>query len=67
MRKLNTSKLLLNIQKYRIFVAVQSLSPVHLFAAAWTAAHQASLSFTISQSLLQLMSIEDIKHEFKNP
>ena len=67
MRKLNTSKLLLNIQKYRVFVAVQSLSPVQLFAAAWTAARQASLSFTISRSLLQLMSIEDIKHEFKNP
>ena len=29
-----------------------------LWAAAWTAAHQASLSFTISQSLLKLMSIE---------
>ena len=27
-------------------------------AAPWTAAHQASLSFTISQSLLKLMSIE---------
>ena len=26
----------------------------------WTAAHQASLSFTISQSLLQLMSIESV-------
>ena len=29
-----------------------------LWAAAWAAAHQASLSFTISQSLLILMSIE---------
>ena len=27
---------------------------------AWTAAHQASLSFTISQSLLKLMSIESV-------
>ena len=26
----------------------------------WTAAHQASLSFTISQSLLKLMSIESV-------
>ena len=31
---------------------------VQLFAIPWTAARQASLSFTISQSLLRLMSIE---------
>ena len=37
---------------------VQSLSRVQLFATPWTAAHQASLSFTISQSLLKFMSIE---------
>ena len=30
----------------------QSLSRVQIFATPWTAAHQASLSFTISQSLL---------------
>ena len=40
------------------FVAVQSLSCVRLPAVPWTATHQASLSFTISQSLLKLMSIE---------
>ena len=34
------------------------LSCVRLFANPWTAACQASLSFTISQSLLKLMSIE---------
>ena len=39
-------------------VLVQSLSPVRLFATPWTAAPQASLSFTISQTLLRLMSIE---------
>ena len=39
-------------------VVAQSLSCVQLFATPWTAAHQASLSFTISQSLLKLMSIE---------
>ena len=38
-------------------VAVQPLSCTWLFAALWTAAHQASLS-TISQNLLKLMSIE---------
>ena len=36
----------------------QLLSRVWLFATPWTAAHQASLSITISQSLLKLMSIE---------
>ena len=38
--------------------AVQSLDCVWLFAIPWTAACQASLSFTMSQSLLKLMSIE---------
>ena len=40
------------------FSSVQSLSHVQLFATPWTAAHQASLSITNSQSLLKLMSIE---------
>ena len=34
------------------------LSCVRLFVTPWTATHQASLSFTNSQSLLKLMSIE---------
>ena len=38
--------------------AVQSFSHVRLFATPRIAAHQASLSFTISQSLLKLMSSE---------
>ena len=37
---------------------VQSLSHVWLFATPWTAAHQTSLSFTISRNWLKLMSIE---------
>ena len=41
-------------------VAVQSLSRVRLFATPWTAAHQASPSFTISQSLLKLRSTESV-------
>ena len=41
-----------------LFTAVQSLGCVQLFATTWTAACQASLSFTISRSLLKLMSIE---------
>ena len=40
--------------------SVQSLSPVWLFATPWTAACQASLSITSSQSLLKLMSIESV-------
>ena len=41
-------------------VVVQSVSHVWLFVTPWTVAHQASLSFTISQSLLKLMSIESM-------
>ena len=39
-------------------VVVQLLSLVQLFVTPWNAARQASLSFTISWSLLKLMSIE---------
>ena len=39
---------------------VQSPSHVQLFAAPWTAACQASLSFTISWSWLKLMFIESV-------
>ena len=39
-------------------VVVQSLSCVQLFATPWTAACQASLSFTICWNLLKLMFIE---------
>ena len=42
------------------FSSVQSLSHVRLFATPWTAAHQASLSITNSQSLLKLMSIKSV-------
>ena len=40
------------------FSSVQSLCCVQLFATPWTAALQASLSITNSQSLLKFMSIE---------
>ena len=40
--------------------SVQSLSCVQLFETPWTAACQASLSITNSQSLLKLMSIESV-------
>ena len=41
-------------------VVVKSLTHVQLFSTPWIAARQASLSFTISQSLLKLMSIESV-------
>ena len=42
------------------FVVIQSLDRVLLFATPLTASHQASLSFTISWSLLKLTSIESV-------
>ena len=41
-----------------LFFVFQLFSFVRLFATLWTAAHQASLSFTISRSLLKLMSVD---------
>ena len=43
-----------------VVVVVQSLTHVQLFATPWTAACLASLSFTISQSLLKHMSVESV-------
>ena len=40
------------------FSSVQSLSHAQVFATPWTTARQASLSITISWSLLKLISIE---------
>ena len=55
------------IEGYNAFLGCEvnllfsQLSCVQLFVTLlWTAAHQASLSFTISQSLLKLMSIESV-------
>ena len=42
------------------YIVVQSLSHVWLFATPWTAAPQASLSFTISWRLLKVMPIESM-------
>ena len=41
-------------------VIVQSLSHVKLFVTPWTAACQASVSFTVSKNLFKLMSIESL-------
>ena len=43
-----------------VVVVVQSLNHVRLCMTPWTAAHQASLSFTITWRLLKLMSIESV-------
>ena len=43
-----------------MFNSVQLFSHVRHFATPWTAAHQASLSFTNSRSLLKLMSIKSV-------
>ena len=42
-------------------IVVHLLSCVQFFANPWTVAHQASLSLTVSQSLLKLMSTESVK------
>ena len=44
----------------RQFSSVQSLSRVQLFVTPWTAAHQASLFITNTQSLRKLISIESV-------
>ena len=57
-----------------IAVIIQWISRIPLFPTPWTAAPQASLSFTISQTLLKLTSVESVfqKHavfesSFLNP
>ena len=45
---------------YPYIAVVQLLSHVWLFVTPWTAAHQASLSFTISHSLPKFVSFESM-------
>ena len=47
--------------KFQASYVVHLLSHVQLFVTPWTVAHQASLSFTVSWSLLKLLSIDLIK------
>ena len=54
-KKLNTGALTL-----KLLIVVQFLILVWLFVTPWNVARQASLSFTISQSLLKLISIESV-------
>ena len=50
----------MTLRLFPYLVLVQSPSCVQLFATPWTAAHQASLSISNSQSLFKLMSIESV-------
>ena len=45
---------------YTVVVVAQSISYVHLLMTPWAAAHPASLSSTVSQSLLRFMSFESV-------
>ena len=54
------STLYLDVVMWLSSTSVQSLSCVWLFVTPWTAARQASLSITNSQSLLKLMSIKSV-------
>ena len=49
-----------NCDYFLLLVVVQSLHHVQFFVTSWTAACQASLSFTISWRFLKLMSIESV-------
>ena len=54
---LNWMFLKLSLSQTNYSFVVQSLSRVQIFVTSWTAARPASLSFTISWSLLKLISI----------
>ena len=49
-----------SISVFTFVVIVQLLTCIRFFAHPWTAARQASPSFTISQSFLKLVSIESV-------
>ena len=55
--RLSYVQLCVSLCHNRLYSSFQSISRVRLFVTPWTAAHQASLSITNSQSLLKLMSI----------
>ena len=57
---LQKRKIRIYCQNHVFVVLVQVLSHLQLFATPWTVVGQASLSFTISWSLLKFMSIESV-------
>ena len=46
------------LTKFTVMLVVQSLSCVWLFVISWSAARQASLSFSVFWNLLRLLSVE---------
>ena len=54
----NVKHITVNLYSLKFVVVVHLLSHVQLFATPWTGLHQATLSFTVSQSLLRFMSTE---------
>ena len=59
-KKLTNNICMAFIYKFNLSQSVQLLSHVWLFETPWTAAYQASLSSTISQSLLKFRPIESV-------
>ena len=57
---MNNIRVLLGGHSWKDVVVVQSLNHIQLFATPWTVAGQASLSSTVSWSLLRFMSIESV-------
>ena len=57
---MNNIRVLLGGHSWKDVVVVQSLNHIQLFATPWTVAWQASLSSTVSWSLLRFMSIESV-------
>ena len=51
---------MINYSFFSLVHSVQSLRHIQIFETPWSAAHQASLPITNSQSLLKLMSIESV-------
>ena len=58
MQEIRVQSLVRELRSHMLISSAQSLSHVWLFETPWTAARQASLSFTNSQSLLKLVSIQ---------
>ena len=54
------AKAVVEVNQDQFLLSVQSLGHVQIFKTPWTAAHQTSLSFTISRSLLKFTSIESV-------
>ena len=51
-----------HLMKHKLHMLLLLFGHTVIFATPWTSAHQASLSFAVSQSLLKLMSTESVTH-----